>query len=417
MSNLFKYNQVVADKMAFELFNSLRLAAKVDRRLEEKFQMDATKPIGPTIEVKKQRRYLSADGLTFVPQPISQQTFSLTVDQIKHVGLSMDVFESTYKADGNITDMASKDIKSAANTLADAIDRSLARLAGRRLFNAVGVPGTIPGDTSALDTQKRIADAKMYISQAGVPENTKKMGFMNPRASGYVPASLSGLFVREAQEAVKDGKIGHAVGIDFFESNNVYRHTAGTAITTGVIASGISTTDFSINGADQSGSSLLLKSGAGSSGQTFLEGDVIYADIYSVNVVNKDTYPTLQRFVVTEDATADAGGAVTVKISPAIVTSGAYQNVSASPADSATIYGFNTAMRNAIIVPETLALVCIPYKELKGGVLCNVAKFKDISIMLTVWAGGNDLTQNARVDVAYGVSEQYPETGVLYMGE
>lgn len=416
-ANYFKYNQIVADKLAFELWNALGIAGKVYRKLEGQYKMDSNRKIGPKIEVKKQRRYLTADGLTFTPQPITDQVFSLTVDQLKHVGMSMDVFEQTYKADGKITDMAQRDIKSAANSLADTVDLSLMQLAGKKLFNTVGVPGTIPGATSALDTQQRLADARMYLTQAGVDKKAARMAFMNPRAAGYVPASLSGLFVREAQTAVSDGRLGSAVGVDFHESANTYRHTAGTAITTGTIASGVSTTAFSVDGASQTGASLLLKSAAGHVGKTFKEGDVFYLDVYSVNVVNKEVFPTLQHFTVTELATVAADGSVTVKVSPSIVTSGAYQNVSVSPADSAVVYGYNTATRNAIIVPETLALVCIPYEELKGGVICNTATYKDISLMLTVWGDGQDMSQNARVDIAYGVADQYPETGVLWMGE
>lgn len=419
MSNLFKYNQVVADKLAFELYNALGIAGKVYRKLESNYKMESDRKIGPTIEVKKQRRYLTSDGLDFVPQPIKDQTFKLTVDQIKHVGMSMDVFEQTYKADGNITSMASKDIKSAANSLADAADLSLMQLAGKRLFNAVGVPGSIPGATSALDTQQRLADARMYLTQAGVDKKSSRMAFMNPRSAGYVPASLSGLFVREAQTAVSDGRLGSAVGVDFHESANTYRHTAGTAILSGALASGIRTTEFLVDGANQTGDSLLLKSGAGHAAQVFEEGDCFYLDIYSVNIVNKGVFPTLQQFTVTERAVVAGDGSVTLKISPPIqtATSLAYQNVNASPTNEAVLYGYNTATRNVVIVPETLAMVCIPYVPLQGGVICNVATYKEVSIMLTCWGDGSKMTQNARVDMAYGVAEQYPETGVIWMGE
>ena len=419
--NLFKTSQLVAEQIAFELWNAQQLSSKVYRKLESKFKMSnpLEGKIGPSFDVKKQRRYLTADGLEFVPQSMADQTFKVTVDQKKHVGLSMDVFEQTFTADGKITEMAAKDIKSAANSLSDAIDLSLANLGGASLFNAVGVPGSVPGATSALDTQQKLADARAYLTQAGVHTNTKRMAFMNPKASGYVPASLSGLFVREAQEAVKDGRIGSAVGTDFYESANIGRHTAGTAITAGTIASGVSTMDFQVDGANQVGSSLLLKSGGGAAHatKTFKAGDIIYLDVYQVNVVNKTPFASLQQFTITQDATSDANGAVTINISPEIITSGAYQTVNASPADSTVLHGYTTATRNFIIVPETLALVCIPYEELKGGVICSVATHKDISIMLTIFAEGRTLQQNARVDVAYGVAAQYPETGVIWFGE
>ncbi len=51
----------------------------------------------------------------------------------------------------------------------------------------------------------------------------------------------------------------------------------------------------------------------------------------------------LMNFVVVGDTPADSGGNITVKISPAIILSGAFQNVTGSPADNAAVTTFGHA--------------------------------------------------------------------------
>ena len=68
---------------------------------------------------------------------------------------------------------------------------------------------------------------------------------------------------------------------------------------------------------------------------TFLVGDVItLAGVYRVHPETKVSTGVLQQFVVTADSGTSA---TSLAISPAIVATGARQNVSASPADNAAI--------------------------------------------------------------------------------
>ena len=76
---------------------------------------------------------------------------------------------------------------------------------------------------------------------------------------------------------------------------------------------------------------MTVKTGTGS----ILAGEVItIAGVFAVHPETKVSTGVLQQFVVTADY---AGGAGSLAISPAMVTSGAAQNVSNAPADNASI--------------------------------------------------------------------------------
>jgi hypothetical protein len=144
-------------------------------------------------------------------------------------------------------------------------------------------------------------------------------------------ANITSIFhpADEVTKAWKEGAIGRLAMMDFFESNSLYSHTAGTwggAVT--------------VNGANQSGTSIKVNATAS---DTFKKGDKI--TIALVNKVNPMTRriagkAALKQFTITADLTAlGAGNAADVlSILPAIYGPGSqYQNVDALPADTAAL--------------------------------------------------------------------------------
>jgi hypothetical protein len=91
-----------------------------------------------------------------------------------------------------------------------------------------------------------------------------------------------------------------------------------------------------INGASQTGSSIVT-SGWGAATSSLVTGDIVtFAGVYSVNPLSKESTGRLAQFVLTADV-SDSAGAITLSISPSIITSGALQNVTAAPANAATV--------------------------------------------------------------------------------
>ena len=78
----------------------------------------------------------------------------------------------------------------------------------------------------------------------------------------------------------------------------------------------------------------------------------------------------LQNFLVTAAVNSDTGGNATLSIYPAITTSGAYQTVSASPANLAAITVIGTAntsyAQNVGFVRDAFGLVTVPMEVPMG---------------------------------------------------
>ena len=121
--------------------------------------------------------------------------------------------------------------------------------------------------------------------------------------------TLKGLFQDSGaiKEQYKEGMMGRTAGFDFYESTLVPTSTTGTAP---------SATLYTVNGANQTGSTIAIQVGA----TTFAVGDVItFAGCNRCHPETKADTGVAQQFVVTA---AYAGGAGNISISPSIVTSG-----------------------------------------------------------------------------------------------
>jgi hypothetical protein len=130
----------------------------------------------------------------------------------------------------------------------------------------------------------------------------------------------------ELASMFKEGSLGRAAGADWYESNSLWSHTAGTwagAVT--------------VTGGGQNGASLII---TGTAGDTIKAGDKI--SINAVNLVNPRTRripgpATAKTFTVPIDVTLTAGPD-TIPILPAIYGPGSqYQNVDALPVNGAAL--------------------------------------------------------------------------------
>lgn len=195
------------------------------------------------------------------------------------------------------------------------LESSIFGLINKQVTNQVGTAGTDPASVANLLLPKTRLDL------LGSPGTNRSL-ILGPAGEAASVAALSGLF--QSSEHIRDqyikGKMGTALGYDFAMSQQVNRHTRGTA-----------DANYTVNGASQSGASLIVADGTG----TILQGDIFtIAGVNSVNRVTKQSTGQLQQFTVTADY---AGGAGTLAITPSIELTGPYQNVTALPADDAAI--------------------------------------------------------------------------------
>jgi len=200
-------------------------------------------------------------------------------------------------------------------------------------------------------------------------------------------------------EAVRGMRVGVFGGMDIYMDQNIKTHTAGTA-----------DANYTVDGASQAGSSLVVADGTG----TLVVGDVItIADVNSVNPVSRVSTGNVKKFTVTA---AYAGGAGTVSIAPAIVTSGAHQNVDAGPADDAAITVTAGHQANLGFHRNAFGLVMCPLEMPDGAAFKSRHTDDDVSIRVVKDYDIDTDEDIIRLDILYGVKTIYPELAARLYG-
>jgi hypothetical protein len=139
--------------------------------------------------------------------------------------------------------------------------------------------------------------------------------------------------------------------------------------------------------------------------------------VFAVNPVSRQSTGVLMDFIITADVPQ---GATSLPISPAIVTSGAFQNVTASPTTGQPFVIFGAASTsyacNVGYHRDAFTLACVPLANVPAGTGAKsyVATDDNLSVRVTE---GFDITNDnsiTRIDVLYGWASTYPELSCVY---
>jgi hypothetical protein len=211
-----------------------------------------------------------------------------------------------------------------------------------------------------------------------------------------------------AKDAYRRGKLGMIGNVDTYSSQNVTAHTTGTRDNTTPLVKGANQSTTWASTKD-TGTMSLLTDGWDST-VTIVEGDVFtISGVYAVNPVTKATLSHLQQFVVKADATSPGTttNTTTLTISPPIIASGAFQTVSATPADDATITVIGTAStnynQNMVFHKNAFSLVMVPMVAPPGAVDVARKSYNGYSVRVIPYYDGTNDINNYRLDVLYGV--------------
>lgn len=319
MPNNFVNTDWVAMEILRLLLNKLEIAAMFATKWNKEFQKEFA--VGDTVTIKKPARFTIRDGMTYSAQALIRQTTTITLDQIFGIDFEWDDYEKAVKLERSAAELRENYLSPAAEKLKNELDRRAALYAYENIPSVFGALGTNPSaDTPFLDAEARLFDMSCPDGDKAMIISSKMMAnFLDNQAVQFQPSA-------EIARQYKKGIVGMAHGWEWYRSNNLRRHTAGTwagAVT--------------VNGANQSGSSLILTA---TTGDTFKKGDRFsIADVNFVNPnsLNKPSGNQVKHFVVTQDVTA-AASAATISIKPSIVGPGSpYQNVDALPANAAAL--------------------------------------------------------------------------------
>lgn len=410
MPNTVLTPSVIAKEALMLLDNNLVLGNLVNRAYEDEFQ----KPVngykkGGAVTIRRPAKYTWRAGAVAAPQDTTEKSVGITVDTQGGVDLAFSSADMTLKVD----EFSDRFLKPAMITIANQIDRDLAGLY-KSVWNWVGTPG------QTIDAFADFGKAPQRLTEMAMPDD--RVGVLSPADKWGLLGSLSGSFVQDiSKPAIERARLPMIGGVDLYETQNVRTHTVGTKAGTPLVNGGSQATTYATSGASNAQS--LVTDGWTASSAILKAGDVFtIAGVFAVNPVTKDVLPYLQQFVVNADVSADGSGNATLNVSPAIIATGAYQTVSAGPADNAAITVLGTAAtnypQNMVFHKNAFALVMVPM-ELPAGVpsdLVGRETYKGVSVRLVPYYDGANDVSNWRLDVLYAVKAIFPDLATRVSG-
>jgi len=314
-------SQLTTDKILMKaldiLHAKLNFIGSVNRQYDDQFAQTGGK-IGQTLRIRMPEKFSVTDGAVLDVQDSTEQSQTLTLATRKHVGMAFTTQELTM----NIDEFTERKIEPAMSVLASVLEADALNM----VLDVPYVTGTFGTSPATLDP---FLKAKAIMNQNLAPRDDKRMALIPSHVTPTVIEGVKSLFndSEEVKRQYKEGVMGRAAGFTWAENDLIP-----------VSATGTRTGSITINGAAPTGSTISIKALGANTG--IKKGEVLtIAGYYAVHPETKAPYPHLQQFVVTADNSASGGGTTiaALAISPAIVTSGPYQNVTGTPGSDAVV--------------------------------------------------------------------------------
>jgi hypothetical protein len=315
MNTFITPNWVTTDT-AMNWLNNIKFVGRMSREYGSTWKdlPDGAK-IGDTVQVRLPQRWVVNRGQALQLQAILNQTVPVSITDQLQIAMGWSSSESALE----VEKVQERYTKPAARSLANECDRFAADQVYKSIYFSIGAPG------QPITDNETWLDAVALMRNVGVPEELTAV--LDPKAMSKWQAANQTLYNPQAfiGEMFKSGKVaGAAFGIDEWTYDpNMPTHTTGS----------FTSSTPAIVGASQTGSTLSID---GMGTYALKEGDVFTIDgVYAVNPLSYINTNELQQFVLTADVSGSS--TATLNISPSIITSGALQTVTASPADNAAL--------------------------------------------------------------------------------
>lgn len=410
MSNTYITPNWVTTDTATGFLDETKLIGRFDRQWDDSFY---NKPggaqIGDTVSVRIEQRWLATEGQALQQQAIFNQTVPITVNHQFNVGMGWSSSQATLE----VEEVQSRYTRPASKRLAAKWDRVAGAEVYKSVYFSVGTPGV--DITNNLTWQTAVA----MLQEQAVPDDF--MAVISPNQQAVTNSSNQTLFNPAAYigEMFKSGKVaGASLGMrEWYTDPLLPMHTTGsfTASTPAVNGSGLT-------------GSTLATDGWGT--YAFKAGDVFYLDgVYSTNPLEQDlNMGRLQPFTLSADLSGSTSA--TLAFTPAIITSGALQNVTNAPADNAaitfmgatgTIGATMTATnsrQNLIFHPSAFAFVMVDLDRDLAGAESGYTSDKETRVKMRWAKQWNVQTDQSasRIDTMGGVASVLPYFAVRGWG-
>ena len=393
MPNQFITTQLVSNTALAMFANNSPFIMTGSRIYQDDFNNSGYK-IGDTLQVRRQNNFIIGDGSTAAPQDIVETVETITIAHQYHALIAYTVQDLTLR----IEDFSRMFIQPAIQNIVTQMERDICVLAEQQLNFFTGTAGTPINSFQTVD----LAGAKLL--EQGVNIASDAYMAMTVRDGSSLKSALLNNFTPVFNEdIVRQSAIGHLSYFDIFQSQNIVKHIAGAGPT-------LHASDtLTVNGAVASGNTIVL-AGANGGGAAvtnyFLPGDLIsIAGVHSVNPLSRASTGQNMQFVITQAASSAIGGAITITVSPSIISSSAspLQNVDNAIPDTAAVTVVPSYNVNVAYPSRGLDIVCPPLYKLQVP-YASVAIDPETGLSLAVTQTGDILGyQNLmRLDILCG---------------
>ncbi len=380
------------------LENNLVAANRVNRKFENQFVK-----IGNQLTIRKPNRFTVRSGAGLAIQNIAEPSVTITVNQQKGADWQFTSQDITL----TIEEFSERYLKPAMAAVANQIDNDV--LANTVSFsNYVGTPLLTP---SAFSTSVQLVGQRM--DELATPQDNRTL-VLNPAGYWGMAGGMVPLFVMPtAKDALVKGYLATIGNFEVYMDQNVQRGASGFNHN--------SSFAMVVTSAQGNGSSTQLFGGAGN--ETIGIGEVFtVAGVFNVNPQSRITTGLLKNFVVTATS-APTSSTWTISFSPAIVTSGPYQNATGPMSTGAAALWLTgtsatqiNSIQNLAFTRDAIGLVMVPMEIPQGVDFAARETYRNISMrVIRAYDINNDVFPT-RIDVLYGTTVYYDELGVRLGG-
>lgn len=396
MSNTLLTPDMITREALVILHQKLNFVGNINRSYDDRFAQDGAK-IGDTLRIRLPNEYTVRTGAALSTQTTVEASTSLTVATQRGVDTQFTSADLTMRLD----DFAQRILEPAMSALASNIESDALSMLNdvAQVVNNIGSPLNF----------RQVMLARKRLNDSLAPNDENRHVLLSTQDNVDMVDALKGLFQDSAtiRAQYRDGMMGRTAGFNFYENTLLPTPTTGTFP---------SVTTMTVNGAGQTGSAISIVA-PGANTNTFAVGDVItFAGCFDVHPETKVSTGVLKQFTVTSTFTANGTTPVNVNISPAIVTTGGRQNVSASPTASGAVVkvgGASAVYRPSIAFHKDAFTFATADLVLPKGVDMASRRVMDgISMRMVRQYDINNDRFPVRLDVLYGYRTIRPQLAV-----
>ncbi len=315
MANTLLTIDMITNETLRVLHQKSNFIGSINRAYDSSFAKSGAK-IGSDLRIRLPNQYTVRSGRTLDAQFQDEQQVTLQVTNQKGVDMVFDSSELTLDIDR----FSERYITPAVSVLAANIESDAISMY-KDVYQQVQPASALTASLDLLTVLK----GKAALDDSLAPMDDMRAVNIGSLQTITLINELKALFHSSdaIEKQYRDGEMGKTAGATWFQNSLWPRHTSGSDDGTG---------DYVTNSATaQTGSTILVTTGTG----TLLKGDIVtIAGVYSVHPETKASTGNLQQFTI---VTSTGANATEITISPAIVASGARQNVTNGAANTQAV--------------------------------------------------------------------------------